>query len=81
MIRIMLHNDNSDVLLSFKESKKMIVSYWEFCHGECCGNSVDYRTKEIWFMESHIEHQDNETVFDTVEWIDYIVVFGEVIQV
>ena len=70
MIKIMLHDMvDDDRMLSYKESKKMIESYWEFCHGECCGTNVPYDQKEIWFCECHEEHHNDETVCDTVEWI------------
>lgn len=81
MIRIMLHNDfEEDKLLSFKDSKRMVESYWEYCHGECCGCNVPHLQKETWFMECHDEHDDDETTCDTFEWVYYYEVFGMVIN-
>jgi hypothetical protein len=69
MIKIILHDDDKDRILSYRESKEMVESFWEFSHGECCGVNVPYDEKECWFCHSHIEHDDKETVCDTVEWI------------
>lgn len=76
MIRIMLHDLDKDHLLSYKESRRMVESYWSFCHKDCCGDDVEYDQKECWFCECHEEHDDNETVCDTVEWIVETYIFG-----
>ena len=59
MIRIILHDLENDKVLSYKESKRMIESFWNYSHGECCGNNVSYDQKECWFCECHEEHDDN----------------------
>lgn len=66
---VMLHDEDGDRILSPKQSQKMIESYWEHCHKECCGTDVDYHQKELWFCDCHYEHSDDETCCDTVEWI------------
>lgn len=74
--RIILHEMEKDRILSLKESKRMIESFWEFCHKDCCGSNVSYHQKELWFCECHAEHDDNETSCDTVEWIWEITFMG-----
>ncbi len=69
MIRIMLHDLDRDRILSYRESQRMVESFWEFCHKDCCGINVEYRQKEIWFCECHEEHRDDECRIDSVEWI------------
>jgi len=68
MIRIILH-DEGDKILSYKQSKRMVESFWKFSHGDCCGTDVPYDQKECWFCHSHEEHHSDETACDSVEWI------------
>jgi len=53
---------------TLKETKRMVNSYWNETHGECCGNNVSYEWKERWFIENHEEHTNDEQVTDIYEW-------------
>ena len=78
MIKIMLHDD-VDIILSYKQSQRMVESFWEASHSECCGTDVPYDQKEIWFCECHEEHHNDEVYCDTTEWIWEPTFFGVVI--
>ena len=79
MIRIVLH-EPEERILSIKESKAMVESYWHFCHGECCGTDVPYDMKEICFCHLHEEYDSESLTEGTVEWIWEVSFCGMVVN-